>query len=98
MGEIEVDAVIELEMSTWNSSTGLSSRIYLIRRMRVNRSSRRRRRRRRWFGFLSFFHSSLFGDMTSTTADIVGPLSTKFFTKTWLPTGPPKAALLFIHG
>ncbi|GAA6054653.1 hypothetical protein JCM3770_002924 [Rhodotorula araucariae] len=35
---------------------------------------------------------------TAKTEDLVGPANTRFFTKQWLPAGPPRAALLFVHG
>ncbi|GAA6015941.1 hypothetical protein JCM11491_007120 [Sporobolomyces phaffii] len=37
---------------------------------------------------------------TSSTADVIGPRSTKFFTKTWLPAPHTRtvAVVLFVHG
>lgn len=35
---------------------------------------------------------------TTKVQDLEGPAQTRFFTKQWLPQGPPRAALLFVHG
>ncbi|GAA6007427.1 alpha/beta hydrolase [Rhodotorula paludigena] len=35
---------------------------------------------------------------TCTTEDLTGPGEHRFFTKSWIPAGRPRAALLFVHG